>query len=122
MKKLLGILFLGLLWCNTLFAETTNLKCKIKNTQEWNVKVKINLSQNLMQMGDSKYKIISVNDEYITGLSYHSSAIGGEVWTLDRTTGKYYRALVANVCQNNECTKHKVEAITYEGICKTKIF
>ena len=75
-----------------------------------------------MQMGDSKYKIVSISNDYITGLDYHSSAIGGGVWTLDRTTGEYFRGVVANVCQNNDCTKSKVEAFTYEGICKTKIF
>ena len=40
MKKLLGILVLGLLWCNTSFAEREDFyACKHRDGSVWNIKI-----------------------------------------------------------------------------------
>ena len=39
--------------------------------------------------GVGRYKIISMTDRYITGLQDKDSAVGGELWVLDRDTGEY---------------------------------
>ena len=59
MKKLLGILVLGLLWCNTSFAEKTFLICKEKNKDRIDT---YSFDTENIYSGAAKYRIITNND------------------------------------------------------------
>ena len=86
MKKLLGILVLGLLWCNTGFAEILRLKCIYKYVDE---------QYPLFEVGDDsfyKYDLNSkqyiVTDEYI--MFYSISTFGdGDFFASYTQTHRY---------------------------------
>ena len=69
MKKLLGILVLGLLWCNVSYAEKTKLKCQGLVGQVFNQFMYINFDENFIEVvqgsGGNKVKFrVKEYDEY----------------------------------------------------------
>ena len=80
MKKLLGIVVLGLLWCNTSFAEVINFSCKLN---EWNYSWRLDLDNEIIegsQLVDGKleyhdYVTKSIDKKKIVIQSYHFNDI-----------------------------------------------
>ena len=64
MKKLLGILVLGLLWCNVANAQTINYVCKYKATDK-TINVKLNLEKNQIKIGNRVERIVYKTDTQI---------------------------------------------------------
>ena len=81
MKKLLGIVVLGLLWCNVGFANPITLLCiNDKNGFKWKVEIDLNKKTMIMGEGSVPREII------IDGNKVIRYGLGWTV-TLDRETG-----------------------------------
>ena len=107
MKKFLGILVLGLLWCNTAFAKKTALSCVKESTQHGNTAHSIILDEKnktIILDGLEVFKILEWNDDIIKfhrtdpdsgGFSENTKKILDELTKsdsfsiLDRITGYY---------------------------------
>ena len=69
MKKAIGIIILGLLWCNTAFAEKTKLKCQGLLGQVYNQFIYVNFDKKFIEViqgsGGNKVKFrVKEYDEY----------------------------------------------------------
>ena len=122
MKTILTLFVL--FFSSSVFSEIVELQCKPENSNEWEVEVKISIEEKWMSFGTLKYKIVSVVNEYVTGVEEtYSDRIGGEIWVQNRVSGEYFRAAVANYCTKT-CNAEdlKVNTSSYKGVCKKKLF
>ena len=93
MKKLLGIVVLGLLWCSNVYAVDRNasFKCDEIDGHSKDIPFGINLDNRTMDWGWG-YKIIEINDEKIVG--YSDGTKEGDNYrrelTFDRYTGELF--------------------------------
>ncbi len=75
MKKLLGIVVLGLLWCNVSFGEKIILDCKLLNLVEKGFnsndkvieRIEIDITNNEFYYNGYKWNLASATDEVIIG-------------------------------------------------------
>jgi len=91
MKKLLGIVVLGLLWCNISMADGTVLfYCDTIDGNEKDQSFKINLNNRTMEFGPYfEYKITKINDESIVAWTVQPDTDGSkQSLTFNRYTGK----------------------------------
>ena len=118
--KTLVLALLGTLLSFSAQAEDVVLKCKTAEGLDA-VDLTVNLENKEMSWGQSKYTIIHVDSDYITALLYRGDNPGGEIWLLHRSSGKYWRASVGEICRTSECKSTYMAASTYEGTCKTNM-
>jgi hypothetical protein len=107
------------------FAETINLKCDIEFPyKSENIDAKIDIEERFMQFGWITYDITMATDDYITAVSNNKDEeVGHDVWVQNRINGNFIRAYVGLVCTDDSCIKKKkLNASTFEGICKKKLF
>jgi hypothetical protein len=82
--------------------------------------ITVDLVERWMKWGQTgnPYKIISLNERYITGLQDEGEKPGGELWVMDRLSGEYWRAGVS--LGRTALTPEPTEAMssnTYHGKC-----
>ena len=94
--------------------EPTKLKC-VTEDGKLTADVTIDLVNKRMTWGVYNYTITNVTDKFISAYQEHSD-IGGETWVLDRVTGKYVRAFIGMLCDENgkNCS---LAARVYRGVC-----
>jgi hypothetical protein len=99
------------------------LNCKA-DTGEPTVDLTLNLDAKEMKWGTaSTYLINNISDEYITAsLVVPEGHVGGEIWVMSRSSGKYWRANVGMSCKTSKCTSEFMNIAGYQGTCLKKVF
>lgn len=94
--------------------EPTKLKCVAEDGRPV-ADLIIDLVKKRMTLGVYNYTITNVTDKFISAYQ-EDSDIGGETLVLDRVTGKYVRAFIGMLCDENgkNCS---LEARVYRGVC-----
>jgi hypothetical protein len=70
----------------------------------------------------SKYKIIHVDEEWITAITMKAYRIGADVYVLNRVNGEYLAGGVGNHCTDSSCSQSKVSTFSRKGVCKSGLF
>jgi|TARA_B110000977_G_C10735598_1_gene360851 hypothetical protein len=70
----------------------------------------------------SKYKIIHVDEEWITAITMKAYDIGADVYVLNRVNGEYFKVGIANYCTDSSCSQTKVSTSKSKGLCKSGLF
>ena len=121
MKKIIYLILLiipSITW-----ADTVTLKCYAGDNGERVADLVVNIEAKTLKWGAySEYEIISSNEIYITAYAkpnQFNKEVGGEVWSINRVTGKYKRAAVGIYHSENAkpTDKGSLEAITFSGKC-----
>ena len=104
-------------------AEVIKLLCKYEGGTEFNIDLKIDLNKKVLEWARvlNSHEIVSVTESHITAIEF-KDPLGGEVLVLDRISGRYWRAMVANFCMGNGCEKTQVLSDTSDGVCKKQLF
>ena len=84
MKKLLGIMVLGLLWCNYSFADSSWIKYPLDNNETWNFNMK-----SVIEVGPDQYKVETVKTKDPKKLEYQKKAIEKLTKYCGKEPGKY---------------------------------
>jgi hypothetical protein len=108
------------------FANPYVLKCTDENGSPI-VDLTVDIDRLVMTFGWAKpnYIITKITDRYITALEDQhvmTTAVGGEVWVLDRVTGEYKRGGVAMLCDYGCKDGAKLTTYTYFGKCARPMF
>jgi hypothetical protein len=126
-------LLLSIFAVGTCAAAPMVLKCNAVPGGPFVFTLTVDLEGKWMRFGDySTYKIISMNDRYITGFEDNDKHVGGELWVLDRETGEFWRAAVflgwgANVLTPEQLRgtalrpPETMQSATYSGKCNRPI-
>ena len=79
----------------------------------------INFQKNIATWGSpDPYEIAYRTDEWITFFQKDTfNKIGGEVAVLNRLTGEYKRAVIADFCTDRTCQSKRVSNASYTGSC-----
>ena len=136
MKKLL-LTFLFCMVGLSGFAEKINLSCKCDSCDKYEIPLKLDLQQKVFTFGIGdiwEYEIRTITERFITTFQTkwrnQEREIGGEIFVLDRETGRYHRAIIDKHCKENyvknngkwECPNIFINSNTLEGECKNKLF
>jgi hypothetical protein len=70
----------------------------------------------------SKYKIIHVDEEWITAITMKAYDIGADVYVLNRVNGEYFTVGIKNYCTDSSCSQTKVSTSKSKGLCKSGLF
>jgi len=98
------------------------LKCHADNGTP-TVDLLIDLENREMKWGITRYGILKIAKGYITALEIQPhKTVGTEVFVVERSSGKYWRASVGMTCRGKGCTDYKMSANTYMGICQKIMF
>ena len=103
-------------------ANSQTLKCTT-SAGEPAADLKVDIANHRMSWDALDYKITHVTDRYITAIDTKllNTNVGGEVWVLDRLSGKYKRALVVMGCPEATCKDGpRLAALTYFGKCSPR--
>jgi len=121
--KRIFIALLGLLLSPQVISDEIIFKCKPNGYEEFIAVQIINIEENYLKFGNMEYEIIELNNNYITAIKFSKKQEfpGGEIWVQNRFTGEYKRGGVGQSCDQKglNCT---LEAETYKGVCKTRLF
>jgi len=130
LRRILGLVVVTVFGLPTsATAELQALKCTVEINEEatdLNIDLTVDLDHKVMTLGVVKYTIVHITDRYITALEENPNRVGSDIIVLDRITGNYKRAGVANLCTiptgeedpNTYCKNHMhLEARTYSGRC-----
>lgn len=127
-------LFLAaVLWLVTLpaQAEAIILKCRFVDGMPI-ADLTIDLDKGTFVFGHTPYTITQSSDEYITAFENVFSEVGGEIFTINRITGEFKRALVGIFYTAEETedigadgrpkAPGRFDALIYTGRCGRKLF
>ena len=115
-----GALLLGV--APPALANSQTLKCTTA-AGEPAADLKVDIANHRMSWDALNYKITHVTDRYITAIDTKplNTNVGGEVWVLDRLSGKYKRALVVMGCPEAACKDGpRLAVLTYFGKCSPR--
>jgi hypothetical protein len=70
----------------------------------------------------SRYKIIHVDEEWITAITMKAYSIGADVYILNRVNGEYLAEGVGSHCTDSSCSQTKVSKFSRKGVCKSGLF
>ena len=119
MQKLVGLLILQILYSGFACAEPLTLKCTTEDGAPA-ADLVVDISKRTLSWAFYSYRIVSIDDRYISAYQENDKAVGGEVWVLNRTTGEYLRAGVGIFMTREESERKetgKLRANTYQGKC-----
>jgi hypothetical protein len=82
------------------------------------------MQQNMQRIlqHDSSYKIVHINEEWITATYKTVDSVGSSVFVLNRVNGEYFRVGIANYCTDSSCSQTKVSTSKSKGLCKSGLF
>jgi hypothetical protein len=108
-------------------SEGVTLKC-INDSGEKMADLVVDLEAGIMTWATfQEYKIIHVDSDYITAFQAESdsaistSKVGGEIWVLHRSSGRFWRAAVGEYCDESDCSSVHMDTATYEGTCRANM-
>jgi hypothetical protein len=120
----IATLLIGLLVVGPAHSAPLILKCTDSSGQPV-ADLQVDLAGREMRWSILRYRITQLSDRYISALQLTApSDVGGEVWVLDRVTGRYTRASVAVLAtgfSGNQPVNPRLEASTYTGTCKEPV-
>ena len=117
-----------LLFSSNIYADVVTLKCAPEGYDFVSI-VLIDLDKKSFSFGHkdqmvyaSKYKIIHVDEEWITAITMKAYDIGADVYVLNRVNGEYFKVGIANYCTDSSCSQTKVSTSKFKGLCKSGLF
>ena len=113
MKKVIGIIILGLLWCNVGFSEQVGILCK-SNVHNGEDLLTIDLEEKKMVMIGTEFKIIGVSEAYITG---HGILFNSTGYNVRIILNRYNGELSVNFFETESMTS-KDYLHSYKTLCK----
>jgi len=116
MKKAVCAL-LGTLLVSPVLAEDVVLKCVTAEGTKA-ADLTINLATKRMTWSVIGYRIVHVDSDYITAIKDQQDKMGGDIWVLHRSSGKYWRVAIGEYCDGKDCGSTRTAAVTYEGTCR----
>ena len=119
MRQFATYLILQVLCTGVALAEPLALKCATEDGTPA-ADLIVDISKRTLSWAHHKYRIISIDDRYISAYQESDNAVGGEVWVLNRASGEYLRAGVGIFMTRAESEKKepgKLRANTYQGKC-----
>jgi hypothetical protein len=98
------------------------LQCKTDSGAQAS-RLEMDLEKRTLRWGTStEYRITGLTKRFITAVEVRwmgaPREIGNDIWVMNRTTGRYWRASVFQVCAIPSCDQKTVEARTFKGVCR----
>lgn len=122
-----ALLAIALLLPTIASSDEVALKCKSSGGDKMTDLV-FDLEARTMTWAFQEYKIVHVDSDYITAFQANSdsatstSKVGGEIWVLHRSSGKFWKAAVGEYCDGSDCSSVHMDTSTYEGTCLANMF
>lgn len=117
-------LITALLLANTATAAPVTLKCTDQSGEPV-ADLLVDVTAKEMSWSISRYRITQLGARYISAVEITPpDRVGGEIWVLDRVTGRYTRAAVAILAtqfQDGRPVDPKLRAANYSGVCKAPV-
>jgi hypothetical protein len=109
------LFFINLFFAKAVSANPVKLSCTTDNGRSAGTVV-VDLDANTLIHGTAPpLKITSAGGEYIVAINSWDS--GGQVWLIEKSTGRYAMGSAGIYCESEQCKNEKISGFTMEGVC-----
>lgn len=98
------------------FADTIRLSCTSDDGASAGELV-IDFSNNSFKHGEVSLTITENDPDYVTAIGTNSPSPGGQIWVIEKMTGRFARAFSGNICSSSSCSDEMLTAFSMSGRC-----